>query len=347
MALVQTSADAFQPRAGGSPAGDVTVGLLEGPYVGRTISVRAPPWHPMSLKHKVKEGLDETRLLILGAQVLFGFKLTSVFQEGFAQLSHATRLVDCAGQFLMALAIGLLIAPSMQHHIAEKGRDTLRLQRATGLFAGIALLPFGISLGLSFYIVFDHLYGAIAAAVAGTVFCLLALGFWYGLGFTVEARVPRKSMRDKETTTSLPAKIDQMLTEARLILPGAQALLGFQLTVTLTRTFERLPATSRLIHVAALCCVALVVILLMTPAALHRISFRGEDTEAFFRMGSWLIIVAPIPLALGIAGDLYVATFKASESAFIGTTLALIVSAILAVLWYGYPLYLRTGDQGR
>ena len=77
----------------------------------------------MSLKHKVKEGLDETRLLILGAQVLFGFKLTSVFQECFAQLSHATRLVDCAGQFLMALAIGLLIAPSMQHHIAEKGRE--------------------------------------------------------------------------------------------------------------------------------------------------------------------------------------------------------------------------------
>jgi hypothetical protein len=90
----------------------------------------------MSLRHKVKEGLDETRLLILGAQVLFGFKLTSVFQEGFAELSHVTRIVDCAGQFLMALAIGLLIAPSMQHHISEKGRDTLRLQRATGLFAG-------------------------------------------------------------------------------------------------------------------------------------------------------------------------------------------------------------------
>jgi hypothetical protein len=48
-------------------------------------------------------------------------------------------------------------------------------------------------------------------------------------------------------------------------------------------------------------------------------------------MGSWLIIVAPIPLALGIAGDLYVATFKASESALIGMTLALIVSAILGM----------------
>jgi hypothetical protein len=119
----------------------------------------------MSLRHKVKAGLDETRLLILGAQVLFGFQLTSVFQEGFAELSHVTRIVDCAGQFLMALAIGLLIAPSMQHHISEKGRDTLRLQRATGLFAGTALLPFGISLGLSFYIVFDHLYGTMRPCI--------------------------------------------------------------------------------------------------------------------------------------------------------------------------------------
>jgi hypothetical protein len=49
----------------------------------------------MSLRHKVKAGLDETRLLILGAQVLFGFQLTSVFQEGFAELSHVTRIVDC------------------------------------------------------------------------------------------------------------------------------------------------------------------------------------------------------------------------------------------------------------
>jgi hypothetical protein len=83
----------------------------------------------------------------------------------------------------------------------------------------------------------------------------------------------------------------------------------------------------------------------MTPAALHRISFGGEETEAFYRMGSWLVIVAPIPLALGIVGDLYVATSKASESHFVGMALALIVAMILAVLWYLYPVYLRLRDQ--
>jgi uncharacterized protein DUF6328 len=87
-----------------------------------------------------------------------------------------------------------------------------------------------------------------------------------------------------------------MLTEARVIIPGAQALLGFQLTVTLTRAFEQLPFESKLAHAAALCCIALSIILLMAPAALHRISFGGEDSADFLRIGS---VSAPLPLALG------------------------------------------------
>ena len=63
--------------------------------------------------------------------------------------------------------------------------------------------------------------------------------------------------------TPLSAKVEQMLIEARVIIPGAQALLGFQLTVTLTRAFEQLPFESKLAHATALCCIALSVILLM------------------------------------------------------------------------------------
>jgi Family of unknown function (DUF6328) len=227
-----------------------------------------------------------------------------VFQEGFARLNPATRLIDSVAQGLMAITIGLLIAPSMHHLIAEKGQDTLRLHRATGLFAGFALLPFGISLGLSFYIVFDRLYGTVAAVVAGTAFCLLALLFWYGIGLLMKPDI-KNPTHEKKTRTPLHTKIDQMLTEARVILPGAQALLGFQLIVTLIPTFEQLPPSSRLLHVAALISVAFAIILLMTPAALHRISFRGEDTDRFFRIGSWFVVLAPVPLALGIAADLW------------------------------------------
>jgi hypothetical protein len=247
----------------------------------------------------------------------------------------------------MALSIGLLIAPSMQHRIVEDGEDTLRIHRVTGLFAGLALLPFEISLGLGVYIVFDHLYGTVVALVAGSVFCLLAGLFWFGLEFAMKPSIGKMPAHEQEKPTPLTAKVDQMLTEARVIIPGGQALLGFQLTVTLTRAFEQLPANARLLHVASLCCVAFAVILLMTPAALHRITFAGEDTPAFFRLGSAFVIAAPVPLAIGIAGDLYVAISKAAESPALGAVLAVGALAVLAVLWYGLPLYLRGREGGR
>jgi hypothetical protein len=100
----------------------------------------------MSLKTKIKVALDETRLLILGAQVLFGFQLHGVFQESFPDLAISTRYLASVGQFLMALALALLIAPSMQHRVVEDGEDTVWILTITTLFAGMALLPFGISL---------------------------------------------------------------------------------------------------------------------------------------------------------------------------------------------------------
>jgi hypothetical protein len=139
--------------------------------------------------------------------------------------------------------------------------------------------------------------------------------------------------RTEEKPTPLPAKIEQMLTEARVILPGAQE--------TLHRSFEELAASSRLIHMVSLCAVALAVILLMTPAALHRITFAGEDTPRFFRIGSVFVIAAPLPLALGIAGDLYVATAKAAESTALGAGLGIGALVVLVTLWYALPLMLR------
>jgi hypothetical protein len=140
--------------------------------------------------------------------------------------------------------------------------------------------------------------------------------------------------------TPLANKVEGMLTEARVIIPGAQALLGFQLTVTLTRAFEQLPFASRLIHVAALRCVVIAVILLMAPAALHRITFGGEDSQKFLAIGSVFVIAAPLPLALGIVLDVYVAASKALDGAT-GATLAILTTIVLAGLWYAYPVWQR------
>jgi hypothetical protein len=52
--------------------------------------------------------------------------------------------------------------------------------------------------------------------------------------------------------------------------------------------------------------VVIAVILLMTPAAIHRITYRGENSERFFELGSRFVISAALPIAVGVAADVYV-----------------------------------------
>ena len=294
----------------------------------------------MSLQRKLKNALDETRLLILGAQVLFGFQFNGMFQEAFADLHLPLRLTACAGLVLIMIAIGLLIAPSMQHRIVERGEDSDRILSATTTLAALALFPLAMALGLDVFMAIERTFGVGAGVGLGASFFILAITFWYVLEFAIRENKPMRERHDGKGTP-LSAKVEQMLTEARVIIPGAQALLGFQLTVTLTRAFEQIPFESKLAHAAALCCIALSVILLMAPAALHRISFAGEDSADFLKIGSVFIVAAPLPLALGIALDTYVAIARALESNLAAASIAGTTVIVLMLLWYAYPVWRR------
>ena len=144
-----------------------------------------------------------------------------------------------------------------------------------------------------------------------------------------------------EKETPLHTRIDQMLTESRVMLPGAQAILGFQFAVMLSKSFDQLPGSAHAVHVAALALVAFTVILLMTPAAIHRITFGGEDSERFHTIGGRFVVAAAVPLGLGISLELYVALVRATQSPVLGITGACAIAALFAGLWFVQPLLLR------
>ncbi len=114
----------------------------------------------MKLDKKIKTALDETRLLILGSQVLFGFMFQSVVQEGFKDLAATSQYLLGACLTLMVVSIGCLIAPSMQHRIVEQGQSTRRLEGATSRLAEWSLVPLLMSLGLALFVVFDRIFGS-------------------------------------------------------------------------------------------------------------------------------------------------------------------------------------------
>lgn len=294
---------------------------------------------------RVKTALDETRLLILGAQILFGFQLNGAFQTGFDALSPAARQLHALSFLVMAAAVALLVAPSLQHRIVDRGHATQRVLVATTRFAAAALLPIAVSLGVDLAVVTGFRFGTTAGAIIGAGFGLLALSGWYGAEWLY--RRPGEHAMRNETYTPIDVRVEHMLTEARVLLPGAQALLGFQLAVMLTDGFGALSFVSRLIHTLALGCVALAIILLMAPAAFHRISFGGENTEEFYRLGSALVIAAAVPLAGGIAADLYVAVAKAFETPGAGAAAAVVAGVVLTGLWFVQPLLLRGATPSR
>lgn len=299
----------------------------------------------MELPQKIKIALDETRILILGAQILLGFGFRGVFSSKFEELPDYARYADGVGLGLLVCAVGLLIAPGPYHRIVEGGQDSGRLHRFTTVIADLALLPFALALGLGLFVgteaIFDDSAVSVAAGMTGAG---VALALWYVLPqlrkrFAGEReRMITRGQLDQRDDTALEVKIEQLLTEARVVLPGAQALFGFQLAIVLTQTFEQLPKASIVVHAASLFLVALAVMMLMAPAPYHRIVYAGEDTEDMYRVGSVLVTAATAPLGLGLAGDVYVVIAKISGSFAIGSFTGGLALVFLIGLWYLYPI---------
>ena len=144
-----------------------------------------------------------------------------------------------------------------------------------------ALLPLACTLGLDIAIGLGGAIGVPAAIASGMTFVLVALATWYGIPWLAAEARAETTMEDKEQ--SIETRIIQALTELRVILPGAQALFGFQFSVVLTQAFAALPPSSKAVHFASLLAVAAAIILLIAPAAYHRIAAKGKAEERVLR----------------------------------------------------------------
>jgi hypothetical protein len=295
----------------------------------------------------VKTALDETRMLVLAAGILLGFQLRGVFEQGFAHLPVHARYLDGAALLLMVVTVGLLISPEGYHQMVEGGNDSGRFHQWVSRMAGYALLPFALSLGASLCVAGERILGIAGGIALGGFFMLFALACWYGLEYLRRSRAGYReraaTAREHDMTeqTSLAERITELLTEARVVLPGVQALLGFQLATAITQPFAELPASSKLMHAASLFCVTVSVVFLVTPAAYHRIVFAGQEAEEVHRVGSWFVTWATAPLALGLAGDVYVVLATIASSTAIGAVAGVATLLLLLGLWYALPGYIR------
>jgi hypothetical protein len=311
------------------------------------------------IKDKVENALNEARMLVLGAQVLVGFQFRSIFEPGFEKLPLPSQLLKLVGLGLLLLTVALIISPAAYHRLVEQGEDTQEIHRYTSKLMDWALLPFSFGLGIDFYVVAQKVFDWQAGVAAGLFGTLLAASFWYLFEFYMrrerageiaaakseEQEMSEAKGEEKDEKKKLTDKIKHVLTECRVVLPGSQALLGFQFISVLTESFDKLPSLSKYIHLASLGLNAVVIVLLITPAAYHRLVEEGEETEHFHRFASKILIAALVPLARALAGDVYVVVQKVSESQLVSVVSALVILAVFWELWFGLTLYRRTQRQ--
>jgi hypothetical protein len=141
--------------------------------------------------------------------------------------------------------------------------------------------------------------------------------------------------------TDLSTKIRHTLTETRMVLPGTQALLGFQLIVLLMEGFEKLPRSSKIVHLASLAFTAVTAIWLIAPAAYHRIAYEGEDSERFLALASRFLLAAMVTLALSVTGDYFVIARQATGSAALSAGAAGFLLLLFYGCWFAIPLLTR------
>lgn len=312
------------------------------------------------LHNRIDNALNESRILILSAQVLLGFQFSAVFTRGFPQLPQLTRYLNVGALGLLLVVLALLIAPAAYNRIVEQGEETEDLERFIILVIALALVPFAAALGINLFIATEKLAGRTAGMVAGVSTALTAGFFWYGIEVVRRWILPRADsgtrtrnvMHEHAATTAgqedsqasgtpLSHKVTNVLTEARMVLPGVQALLGFQFGIMLAEGFQPLPLSSKYVHLASIALTALSTILLITPAAYHRIVEQGEDTEYFHDFASRMVLAAMAPLALSVSGDFYVVVREVSGSAAWAITLSGLLLLLFFGLWFGFTTYRR------
>lgn len=301
----------------------------------------------MSLYKQAKIALDENRMSILGVQILYGFQLHAPFQPQFASLPAVSRDASLAAFILLTVAIIVMIAPCSYHRIVTDGNSTLRLQIAVTWATNCTLVLLGVAIGLDLFLVGERIGGMAIGIGLGIAFTLCAFLFWFGI--ELMQRRNRTHTRKSEGASSevkLSEQIDFVLTEARVVLPGVQALLGFQLIVVLTDAFTELPQAATFLHLAALASVAISAVLLIAPASHHRIAYRGDDSPDFPPVASAYLLAATVFLALGMAADCYVIVVQVSHSESWALAGGILTALTALGFWHIGPLIARLRKSG-
>jgi hypothetical protein len=146
--------------------------------------------------------------------------------------------------------------------------------------------------------------------------------------------------RDEAPMQRADRNFAELLQELRVAQTGVQILFGFMLWLSFTDRFIDLDTYQRGMYLTALVASAVTAVLLVAPAAAHRLCFQQGRKRELVRIGHRLALAGLVGLATTVtAGMLLVLDVVVDRKAALLGGGGLV--AVFAVLWIVLPLRVR------
>ena len=125
-----------------------------------------------------------------------------------------------------------------------------------------------------------------------------------------------------------------------MVLPGIQALFGFQLIAIYSERFEAaLSGFEQALHLLAIVLVAISIALIMAPAAYHRQAERGCVSRYFTELSSNLLTWGMAPLCMAITLELYLVSRVVLDSLAVSLAVTALMFMVFVGLWFVFPRF--------
>ncbi|CUI05043.1 Integral membrane protein [Janthinobacterium sp. CG23_2] len=131
-----------------------------------------------------------------------------------------------------------------------------------------------------------------------------------------------------------------MLSEQRILLPGAQMLTAFLIILPFNGGFRQIVQTEKIVFLATFVLALTSLVLLSAPAIQHRLMRPLNDRARFKRVATYQIVAGAFTLALA----LILATNLVISEVFgtvVGLAMAATIATFILCLWWLLPAYLK------
>jgi hypothetical protein len=136
----------------------------------------------------------------------------------------------------------------------------------------------------------------------------------------------------------LSEAVTHLLEECRMVLPGIQALFGFQLIVVFNPSFsEKLSLVERWFHLTAMGLIVVSIAMVMAPAAYHRQKDPEAVSDDFIEVATRLLLYSMFPLMLALGLEFFLIARVITNNVWFSIVLAVMLVSMFSMLWFLLP----------